>query len=245
MSIATGDVRFMRSYSLGSTGGIMDAVEIETGTQNNLFDDVPDPDRIAGGTMTKKWFLKNANVTDAMTKPMVWLGLQPRNITEELGLGFDDQYDTDSLCGNMTELAGDSTVELVSNSTDDRTVDLYGVSSTGVATKETVAMTGSTPVETVTVWAVVYAAHVSAKGNPTITLTTTIDDATIGVITGAGNQRVCCFLWREPWTAGESFQLPDLAADSGYGFWDRLTWTANIGGVRPDTSTISVQENVA
>ena len=242
MSILSADVRFNRSVSTGSSGGAMDVLEITSGTQNNLFDDIADADRILGGTQTKKWFLYNASTTDAMSKPLVWLGLTPTNITEELGLGFDDANDTDAAaCGNMVAMTSDTTVELTSDQADSRTVTIYGINSSNIPTAETVLLTGSSPKASSTIWSTIYGCHVSAIGNPTVTITQSDDDSVIGTIV---QMKACCFLWRQVGTFGDAFQLPDLPAEGAYGFWDRLTWAAGVGGVRPDTSTISVQENV-
>ena len=149
MTLTQDDIRQYKSSVAGSGGGSRSGVQI-TSAKNSIFDDIGDTQRIAGGTVIKKWFLANDNAAEAWILPVVWIATVPLGCTEELGFGWDDAEDDDNTQGNMVSWSANSKLTVQSDGTDLRTVEVYGKNATGDAAREVIALNGTSAVQSVT-----------------------------------------------------------------------------------------------
>ena len=139
------DLHWMLSSSGASEGGAESATGIVDATDNNVFPDVSDASRIAGGSMTRKIFVENTHGTDAYGAHSIWVLVVPTNATGSIGLGFDDADDVDPAMGTLVDFSAGAKVALVSNGSDTRPVDIWGLVGT-TPTMETVVLTGTAEV---------------------------------------------------------------------------------------------------
>ncbi|MGV0984999.1 MAG: hypothetical protein ACOYB2_10620 [Limnohabitans sp.] len=240
MSVGASELLFCSSSIGASAGGTCTGVPYSN-AKGGFFANIADVDRLAGGTEIKKWFLKNTAPLDGLISPSVWIQQEPTFITEEIGVGWDSSDDNDPDQGNMTGWSTNVEMSLVSDGSDTRDVIVLGLDAAGNPQQETVTLTGTSHVESTTVWSVVYGWCVSAtNGTRTVTAHEGVAGTVRGVI-GPGSK--ASWLWIEALDKGSGIRLPDLPPGEAYGFWDRLTWVASVSGVRPNISVIGVEEN--
>lgn len=244
MAISDSDINLLQSTAASSTGGAVSASGITSGVDNNLWADVSDSQRIAGGEMYRKVFWKNANGVDAALKPVLWASTLPTGGTLSYGLGHNDAGDDDPAQGNMTALGASAQVALVSDGADTRQATVWGMDDSGtpVPVSETVTLNGTTEVLTVgtfsKVWGVVAGTESASR---TITVKQGSGGTTRGVI---GPDQKCCWLWVVgPSTKAAGIALPDLAAGGHYGLWMRYAWSAGASVARPNNMGHTFEEN--
>jgi hypothetical protein len=240
MSVGTDELEF-NSSAVGSSAGGANTGTPYSNAKGAFIPNIADVDRLAGGTVYRKWFLENIAPVDSLISPSVWIQGEPRYMTEHIGLGFDSSDDTDSAQGNMTAFGANAVVALVSSAADTRTATIWGLNASGSPLSEDVVLNGTSEVLSVATFSKVYAVMLSATNAG---LTVTVKQGTGGTTRGTiGPSKKCCWLWVEPLNKGAGIRLPDLAAGSNYGFWDRITWAPAVSGVRPNISVIAVEEN--
>ena len=100
MSVSASDIVFYRSANAGSSGGAVSGTAITDNVKNNLFDDILDAERIAGGTRYKKWFITNTHSTDDFEKPVVWISTGPRGMGDAEEAVKQQLQGLDRLCGS-------------------------------------------------------------------------------------------------------------------------------------------------
>lgn len=239
MAVSATDIHFYRSTNGSSAGGSRSPTEITNNVKNNLFDDVSDASRIAGGSQTKKWFFRNQHATDALLSPLFWFSEPPLGLIEEVGLGFDDADDDTATAGNMTAFTAADVVAAVSSGPDTRSITIYGIDGTGAAVTETLNLSGTTEINGVVAFAKVWGVLASAEATTVITIKQAPGGPTRGTINA--NQKTC-FMWVSPTLKANGIRLPDLAASASFGFWDRITWEAGADAYRPNTSVFAYEE---
>lgn len=240
MAVSAADVVWYKASAGASDGGSKSATPV-TSTKGDFWPNVSDAERTAGGTRIKKSFLTNEHATDSLLAPVVWISVVPTNMTEEIGLGFDDADDDANTQGNMTALGANALIALVSSGADTRTATIIGLDASGNPQQETVTLNGTTEVVSVGTYSAVYAIHLSAES---ATLTVTAKQGAGGTTIGTIGPNVeACWLWIAATSKASGLKLADLIAGASYGFWHRQTWAAGVPAVRPDESRISVEES--
>jgi hypothetical protein len=232
------DLHWLLSSSGASEGGAMSATPIVDATDNNVFPDVSDSARLAGGSMTRKIFVQNTHGTDAYGAHSIWVLVVPTNATGSIGLGFDDADDADPATGTLADFSAPAKVSLVSNGSDTRAVDVWGlVGST--PTKETVALAGTSEVLSVATFDHVYAVHTTVSASRTITVKQGSGGTVRGSIaTGKAN----CFRWLSPASSKSTgIQLPALPAGAADGIWELVGWAASAGAVTADDFALKTE----
>ena len=243
MPVATSDLAHHVSTSAGSSGGVI-AGTYTSGVKNNIWPDVSDAERIAGGDRYRKTFWKNNHGTDALLAPVVFFNVAPVNCTLLLGWGISDASDDDPAQGNMTAFAAPAVVSVESDGADTRQVTIVGLDNSGtpVPMTENVVLNGTTPVLSSTTWSKVHAVYVaSTSASRIVTVKQGSGGPSRGVI---GLNKKLCWLWQSAGTTKASgLQLPDLPAGQNIGVWRKKSWTAGAGAIRPNTLSITIEEN--
>lgn len=244
MPVSAIDILHYLSSDPGSTGGAISGSTTTSGVTNNVWPDVTDVERLAGGDRYRKTFWKNTNVSDAMLTPVIYTPTLPTNMTLQLGLGVNSASDADYAQGNMTAWSANAQVAVVSNGADTRTVTIYGMDNAGtpVPTTEQVTLNGSSEVLSATTYSKVWAVYLSATD---VSRTVTVKQGSGGTSRGTiGTSQIICWLWVTAGTAkANGIALPDLASSQTYGVWRKLSWTAGAGAIRPNTLTVAIEEN--
>jgi hypothetical protein len=240
MSVQQDELIWRKSATGASDGGAASGTVVTSGLKNDLWPNISDANRIAGGTRYKKVFVCNDSVTDALVLPSLWVFQQPTNIAQMIGLGFDDANDGDPAQGNMTEWSGADVVALQSSAADARVVSVYGLSALAVPQAEDVTLDGTTEVTTVGTYSVVYGCHPDATGAQTLNIKEGVGGTVRGVI---GPSKAACWLWLEAVSKAGGISLPSLPALTNYGLWLKQTWAPGAGGVRPDADILAIEEN--
>lgn len=239
MAVDETDIVWYESANGSSDGGALSATPV-TATKGDFWPNLSSSERLAGGTKYKKSFMVNEHATDPLVEPVVWILLPPQNMTEVLGLGFNDADDDDAAQGNMTAWGANAVVALVSSGADTRTASIYGVDSGGAPVKEDVTLTGTVEVVSLATFSKVHAVKLSAESG---SATVTVAQGSGGTVRGTvGPNRETCFLWYAAPAKATGISLPDLVAGTSYGFWHRQVWAPAIGAVRPNTSKIGFEE---
>ena len=221
-------VGFYLSSSGASEGGARSATEIVSATDNNVFPDVSDVSRIAGGTMTRKIFAANENGVDAYGPHSIWALAQPTNATGSIALGFDDADDDDAAFATLVNFSASAKVALVSDGADTRSVDVWGELA-GTPQMETVVLTGASEVLTVANFDVVLAMHTTISASRIVTIKQGAGGTTRGTIPiGAVN----CFRWLTPATSKSTgMRLPSLPTGQANGIWEKVEWVPDAGAI--------------
>jgi hypothetical protein len=219
------DLTWYLSSSGASEGGAMSATPITSAVDNNVFPDVSDSSRVAGGEMIRKVFLANDHATDDYVAHSIWIATAPSHCTAYIGLGFDDADDDETDAGALTTFSGAAKVSLASDAADTRTVDVYGLVG-GVPTKETMTLNGAAEVLSTATFDAgkVYALHTTVSGSRTVTVKEGTGGTTRGTI-GIGYAN--CFLWITAASKSVGLWLPLLAAGLGDGIWQKVVWGAS------------------
>lgn len=74
-----------------SNGGGIGLTQILTATKQNIFPNVPDDDRVTGGTQYRKIYLKNTN-EDSYTDTIAWLSQVSPNLAESVSIVAGGSY---------------------------------------------------------------------------------------------------------------------------------------------------------
>lgn len=244
MAISNSDIVEYASDAALSAGGGLTATAIPSGVRNNVWPEILNSDRVAGGTLYRKTFWKNNNGTDSALIPLLYTPVLPTpSCTLKVGLGPNDSLDTDPTQGNMTAWGASAKVALISDGADVRVVTIYGLDNSGspVPVSETVTLTGAVEVLSVNTYSVVYANWLSAQsGTRTVTVKQGTGGTTRGVV---GPNKSSCWLWLVAGpTSGSAIQTPDLAAGQVIGVWRQLSWLPAAAVSRPDSLSVRFQE---
>lgn len=243
MPITAGDVLHYESASTGSTGGAITGTTIPSNVKNNVWDDILDAARIAGGTTYIKTFWKNNNASESALVPVLYTPVLPTNMTIQLGLGINSSNDADSAQGNMTAFGANALVEVLSDGADTRTVTILGMNNAGtpVPTLEQLTLNGTTPVVSVATFSKVWGVYLSAtSASRIVTVRQGVSGTTRGTI---GLNKIICWLWVTASSKGAGIALPNLAPLANYGVWRKLSWAAAAGAVKPNSLTVTIEEN--
>lgn len=244
MPVANSDIVHYQSTAASSTGGAISGSTITSGVKNNVWPDITSVEALAGGTRYRKTFWKNTNGVDPMVKPVLYFPVAPVNATLVLGLGFDHSTDDDPAQGNMTAWAANAKVALISDGADTRTATIIGMDNAGtpVPISENVVLTGASEVLSVATFSKVWAVILSATD---ASRTVLVKQGTGGTTRGTiGLLKKLCFLFLSAGTVkANGITLPDLPAGQNYGVWRKLTWAAAAPTTRPDTLSVTLEEN--
>lgn len=222
-----------------SIGGAIGGVPITNGIDNNLWPDLSAAELLAGGTRYRKVFVANTG-SDPWLKPVIWLSTPPTNMTEHIGLGFDEADDDESTAGTLVAWGAANILEAVSSAADTRTLTVYGVNELGVPTSEAIVLNGTTPVPTTGQWSKVWAVRASAtSGSNTVTLKEAAAGTTRGTIPP---NFLTCFLWVLATSKALGIAMGDVAGGTNVGVWRRQVWAAASSGVRPNQNRLKGQE---
>lgn len=241
MPVSGSDIAHHVSTSAGSSGGAI-AGTYTSGVKNNIWPDITDAERIAGGDRYRKTFWKNNHGTDAMVAPVVFYSVAPQNCTLMLGFGVDHSTDDDPAQGNMTAFGASAVVAVVSDGADTRQVTIYGLNGASAPISETVTLNGSTEVLSVATFSKVWGVYVaSTSASRTVTVKQGSGGTTRGTI---GLNKKVCWLWVAAGTTkAAGILLPNLPAGQNYGVWRKKSWTAAVAAIRPNTLSVTIEEN--
>ena len=245
MAVTNSDIAHLQSSVTASAGGAITASGITSGAMNNVWPDISDALRIAGTVIYRKTFIKNNHATDSLLTPSVYISSPPTSATLVLGLGINSADDADTAQGNMSAWSGTGVVALVSSTVgDSRVATIYGLDNTGtpVPVTEAVALNGTTEVLSLTVFSKVWAVFVDSLD---ASRTVTVRQGSGGTARGSiGVNKKSCWLWVAATSKGAGIYLPSLAPGQNYGVWRKLTVSAGASAVRPNSLTVSIEENV-
>ena len=225
------DIGWYLSSSGASEGGAMSATPITSAVDNNVFPDVSDSSRVAGGEMIRKIFMANDHAIDSYAAHAIWIEPALTHSTGYIGLGFDDADDDETDAGALTTFSGAAKVSLRSDAADTRAVDVYGLVG-GTPTKETMTLNGTAEVLSTATFDAgrVYGLHTTVSGSRIITIKEGAGGTTRGTI-GIGYASI--FLWITATSKSVGLRLPLLAAGSGDGIWQKVVWSpAAVAGAQ-------------
>lgn len=244
MPVASSDISHLQSVSAGSSGGAVSGSTITSGVKNNVWTDVTDVERVAGGVEYRKTFFKNNHATDSALKPVIYFPVAPASSTLVLGFGINDAADDDPLQGNMTAWSANAIPFIESDGADTRNVTVVGMDNAGtpLPVAVTVALNGTAPVSLVTTFSKVFGFYVaSTSASRTVIIKQGSGGTTRGTI---GLNRKVSWLWVSAGTAKASgLTYVDLPAGQTIGVWRKLTWIAGAAAVRPNSLTVQFEEN--
>lgn len=218
------DLGWYLSTSGASEGGARSVTPIVSGVSNNVFPDVSNSSRLAGGVLHRKIFLANNHAIDAYAAHSIWIPVQPSRCEARIGLGFDDAEDDDAAAGGLTVFSGAARLALISDAADSRSVTVYGLVG-GVPTAETIVLAGAAQVLSVATFDAgsPWALHTTLSASRTITIREGAGGPTRGSI---GIGAVSCFAWLAAPSKLTGLRLPALASGGEWGIWERVTWVA-------------------
>ena len=242
MPVLTGDILLHVSSIAGSTGGSMSGSTVTSGVANNVFADISDEERQAGGEMYRKVFWKNHNNSSPLIEPVVFTPTLPDSAVISIGLGVDKSDDSEPLQGNMTALTATSLIELVSDGTDTRVASIWGVNGSGDPVEDQVTLNGTTPVLSAVTFSKVWAVEMEAIDALRVV---EIRQGASGPVRGSiPVNELISFLWIvEPDDKASGMVMPDLGAGQSYGVWMRLAWPPDADPVRPNSVTLRIEES--
>lgn len=230
MPVEDSDLIWYPSSSGASEGGAKSATPIVDGVDENLFEDVSNTNRIAGGTQVRKAFVANENGVDSLPDHSLWIFDAPANSEVELGLGVDSADDADPDAGALTDFSASAKVALISDGPDTRTVRLRGKDASGDPITEDVVLTGASEVLSVASFSSLYLAAASAvDASRTITIKQGTGGTTRGqIVIGL----LSCFRWVAGATSKSlGLHLDPLATGSAIPVWLRLSWDPDVAPV--------------
>lgn len=106
MAILTANIKWYQCaiWTEGDThGGDISAVEITSGADQNIFDDVNDTERAAGDIDYRKIYIKNLNV-DTWNAVKTWFSAVPDNTTVAMALGTTVDVEAEVKTGGTAPL---------------------------------------------------------------------------------------------------------------------------------------------
>lgn len=244
MPVLTGDIQLHSSTATSSSGGSIAVSTITSNAMNNVFPDVSDSERQAGGDIYRKLFWKNENASDPLVAAVIYTPSLPgAQATISVGLGFDTPDDANPLQGAMVGMTAPAVVQVVSDTGGDlRAVTVWGINNAdGTPATETVTLNGTTPVQTTTVFSTIWAVHAeSTHVSAVITAKQGPGGPIKGTIPAA---EVATWLWVvSADTKAAGISLPDLDAGQNYGVWLRLEWAADCDPLRPGAVVLRIEE---
>jgi hypothetical protein len=241
VSVSQDELVLHKSVNAGSTGGAEISSLIVSGVKNNLFAQIDDASRIAGGYQAKKFYLYNNAPTDSLVNPSLYLSGPPTYCTDVLGIGAAGSDDADYLQGNMEAFSAAAKVAVASSGADVRTLHITGLNTADYPTAEDVVLNGTNEVLSVTTWNVVYGVSASVIDAARVVQ---IKEGTGGTVRGSiAQSKKCCWLWVTALSKGAGLRLPDLPAQTSYPIWELLSWAPGVTGVHPNDSVLTVEEN--
>ena len=244
MPITSSDIALLTSNVAGSAGGAMSGSSITSGQMNNVWPDITDAERVAGGTRYRKVFWRNISGLEAALKPVLYSPVLPVGCTLGLGLGIDNSADASGAQGNMNALSAAAALGLISTGADTRSVTVYGLDNSGtpVPVVSTTALNGTTEVLTAGIFSAVFAIFLSAvDATKTVTARQGAGGTAIGTV---GPNQIASWRWLTGANAkAAGIRLPDLPAGGNYGLWMRLAWSAGAAAVRPNTMSVTFEED--
>lgn len=239
MSISNSDWSHLKSNL--PTNGAITGTGITSGVPNNVWPNVSESDRVAGGTDYTKTFFKNNNGTDDAVLPVVWFPVAPTGMDLQLGYGINAAADSDPAQGNMTDFSAPALVALISTAADTRVATIVGLDGSGLPQVENVTLTGTSEVLSVGTYSVVYAVFLASTNANTVTVKEGTGGTTRGTI---GSGKIITFLWVTAGTSKVSgIALVNLTAGSNIGIWRKRSWIAGASPQQPDSLSVEVQEN--
>jgi hypothetical protein len=229
MAVVSSDLHFWLSASGASEGGARSATEVTDAVDNNVFADVSDVSRLAGGSQVRKIFVSNENGVDSYGAHAIWVLAAPTNCTPYIGLGFDDADDASSTAGTLVDFSGAAKVSLISNGSDTRTCSIFGLVGT-TPTQEDIVLAGAAEVLSVASFTHVYALLADSIS---ASRTVTIKEGSAGTTRGTIPVGLkTCFRWLTPASAKTTgLQLPALPTGQADGIWERFDWIAGAGAI--------------
>lgn len=238
------DITWWRSAVGDTEGGAITAVAIVDNTQNNVWPQYTSAQRIAGHVETRKTFATNDHATESLVDPVAWVLDPPDNMTEDIGMGFDTPDDADAAQGSLGAWTAAAVGSVQSDAADTRSVEFIGVIAGGIRTRETVVLTGTTPVLTTAVFVDVLAVRpLTTSGTRTLTVKQGSGGSARGTIPpGAGN----LFHWyAAAYSKVAGIRLPTLTAGASHGLWHRQTIAAGAGAAPSNNSSIAIEQEAA
>ena len=238
MTVLTTDIVYYKSSDSGSVGGAISATTITSGVLNNLWDDVPASEALAGATEYRKIFVKNTNGSDSLLYAILWRNVDTLSSDDEIQIGIGTASDDDG-SSVLTALTEDSRITLVSDGSDVRVVTLIGEDADGDYQTENVTLTSTTPVDSVNTYSRLYLAYpASSSGSRIITITQKTTSVTLGTI---GVSKLSAILYLNPTSKAVGFQLGTLAAGASHGIWLKRVVTAGAEPYNLNSGTIKVE----
>lgn len=215
------------SSSGASEGGAKSTTPIVDATDENLFEDVSDVARIAGGEEIRKLFGANEDVVDALPDHSVWALESPTPAVPYIGLGVDSADDADPDAAALTDFGAAAKVALSSDGADTRVVRIRGLDSSGDPITEDVVLTGASEVLSVADFSSVYNVAADAvSASRTITIKEGAGGTTRGQILVG---QIVCFRWVAGATSKSTgLKLVALPTGSADPIWTKVTWAADV-----------------
>jgi hypothetical protein len=218
------DLHWYLSATGASEGGAKSSTPIVDATDDNVFSDVSNSSRVAGGTEYRKIFIANEHSTDAYAAHSIWISTDPSHSDGYIGLGFDDADDDELTGGNLVAFAAPAKVSLRSDAADTRSVDVWGLVS-GVPTVETVVLNGAAEVLSAATFDAggPFALHTTVSASRTVTVKEGAGGTTRGTI---GIAIANCFRWITAASKSVGLKLPALVAGDVTGIWEKVVVSA-------------------
>lgn len=230
MPVESSDLVWYLSTAGASEGGAKSATAIVDATDENLFEDISDVARIAGGSQIRKLFMANEDGVDALADHSIWCFVVPTNATPFIGLGVDSADDADPDAAALTNFSATAKVALVSDGADTRIVRVRGKDGAGAPITEDVVLTGASEVLTVADFSLLYCVSVDAvSASRTITIKQGTGGTTRGQIPIG---LIVCFRWISGATSKSTgIHLTELVTGSADPIWTKLEWAADVAPV--------------
>lgn len=240
MALTSADLQWFRSSTGDSEGGTRSGTQIVGSSDNNLFPNILDAARIAGGSRTRKVFLFNASASDPIVQPVIWQSVTMASVVESFGLGFDDSNDDDTDQAILVDWSAAAICQVVSDGADTRRVDIYGTDGTGIGVTERITLNGSTPVSGSQSFTHVHGVH--TIDGPSMARTISIKQGAGGTVRATiPISQTAAWRWITATSKVAGMRLPNLGAGETYGVWRQQVWSAGAGAIRgqnpPDSMT--------
>lgn len=241
MPLTNADIVYYPSLTGSSEGGAKSGTPLVSGVDNNLWSNLSSIDLLAGGVRHRKIYIANDSASDDWVDPVTWISLPATNMTEVLAIGVDSADDDDpTVGGTMVQFVTPAVLEAVSDGGDTRTLTIRGIDDSDVPTTEDIVLTGTTPVDSVALWSVIYGVFASAtSGSRTVLLKEGVAGTTRGtLIPGSLSQ----FVWISASSKVAGIQYVTVGAGEAIPVWWRQTWDEGVSGVRPNDDRITAEE---
>jgi hypothetical protein len=207
MGVVAGDIKLYKSATVTDTdanGGAISATEIVSDTANNMFPNVTDAERTAGGVRYRKGFVKNTNTTTAFNNVYRYIS-ELSDAADYFRIKEGTDTDTQADADDYTDWVGSGLLNSgISAGATTLIVDYDAAD--GVYNGSVLAIVDGADTEYVTV-----TASPSWTGNQaTLTVSATAKGHTSGVVIAT------------------MIDLGDIAAEDSAGFWVKQTWAAGV-----------------